>query len=241
MDQQFQTSFIPRKPSTTPSAPTYVPRTNVSAPTPPSKTTSIGLGILSLFTTIFFLGTIFSAVGIYLYNITLTKNINSITEQLKIAQKSYQSSLITTLEQTDKRLKSANEVFSNHIIVSPIFYALQSLTLKSIAFNNFSYEFSDEGNVIVKLSGRANNYESIALQSDTLSTNRFIKDPVFSNLNLDDDGKVLFDLEFVVDKVFVNFITDTNKANAVDTTLDVPNNNEILIESETNDVSQMQN
>ncbi len=35
--------------------------------------------------------------------------------------------------------------------------------------------------------------------------NKYITDPVFSNLNLDDKGRVGFDLTFNVDPTFVNY------------------------------------
>lgn len=231
MDQQFQTSFIPRKPSTVPTAPVSMPRTDVAPQMPPPRESSGGGSLLGLISGIIFVGSILSAVGVYAYNMTLTKDISSMIAQVDIAKKDYQKDLIATFEATDKRFKSAKEIFSNHIMVSPIFDTLQNLTLKTISFNNFSYTFNKVGNVEVKLSGKAQTYEAIALQSDTFSKNRFISDPVFSNLNLDEKGKISFDLFFVVDKTFVNYVDDTTRSLTLNTESTDNTNLQIPIET----------
>ena len=59
--------------------------------------------------------------------------------------------------------------------------------------------------VIIKMSGVAVGYRSIALQSDLFTRNKNLIDPVFSNLTLDNTGNVLFDLEFSVDPSFVDY------------------------------------
>ncbi len=57
----------------------------------------------------------------------------------------------------------------------------------------------------VKISGQAKNYNAIAAQSDILGGNKYMKNPVFSNLNLDTSGNVSFDLFFSVDPTFVKY------------------------------------
>ena len=56
--------------------------------------------------------------------------------------------------------------------------------------------------------GKNTGYTAIALQSDLFSSDKYKKyiiDPVFSNLSLDDKGNVLFDLEFSVDPTFIDY------------------------------------
>jgi hypothetical protein len=55
------------------------------------------------------------------------------------------------------------------------------------------------------MSGVAMGYRAIALQSDLFAENKNLIDPVFSNLTLDSDANVLFDLDFSVDSNFVNY------------------------------------
>ena len=55
------------------------------------------------------------------------------------------------------------------------------------------------------MSGIAIGYRSVSLQSDLFAKNKNLIDPIFSNLTLDNSGNVLFDLNFLVDPVFVNY------------------------------------
>ena len=103
-------------------------------------------------------------------------------------------------------MAASKEVLANHVVVSPVFEALQAETLKSISFTKFAYVYEPlKKTVDVKMSGKATGYDAIALQSDELVKNKYIKDPVFSNLNVDDKGRVVFDLQFSVDASYVNF------------------------------------
>ena len=104
----------------------------------------------------------------------------------------------------DKRLRASNEILANHIAVTPIFQALQDLTMKTVRYTKFAYMFSKE-KIGVQMSGVAIGYSSVALQSDLFAKNKNLIDPVFSNLSLDDHGYVVFDLEFSVDPSFVNY------------------------------------
>jgi len=120
---------------------------------------------------------------------------------LALAKNRFEPSKIKQLQALDKRLKASSDILSKHIAISPIFQALQDITLKTIQYTKFTYDYTGEKNakVAVKMSGQAVGYRSIALQGDLFSKNKNLIDPVFSNLNLDDHGNVLFDLNFSVD------------------------------------------
>ena len=131
-------------------------------------------------------------------------------ETLVADQNRFEKSKIVELQTLDKRLQASSEILSKHITVSPIFQALQMLTLKTIRYTNFSYSISNDktAKIDIKMSGVALGYSSIALQSDLFTNKEIGKnliDPVFSNLTLDDKGNVVFDLEFSVDPSFVNY------------------------------------
>ena len=138
--------------------------------------------------------------------ISLDSQIKSKGNQLKIAEERFDSNLVEEMQKLDRRINSARDVLSSHVVISPIFKALEEYTLRSISFTKFTYAFDPiSQRVNVEMSGKATGYDAIALQSDALATNRYIKDPVFSNLNLDDKGKITFDLTFYVDPTFINF------------------------------------
>ncbi len=190
MDQNFQTSFIPKKP--------IVEKKAISA-----QTVNLFM-VVSLF--VFFTVLIVS-IGMYFYGKYLDSSITSKQNDLNLAQNRFEPSKLLQLQTLNKRLRASSEILSNHIAISPIFQTLQDLTMKTISYNKFDYEYGTNKNtrVLVKMNGTAIGYQSIALQSDLFAKNKYLIDPIFSNLSLDDKGNVLFDLEFSVDPSFVDY------------------------------------
>lgn len=196
MDKEFQTSFIPKKPLAE-------ERTSTRHP----------VSVLNFIVTIVFIFSIVAAVGTYFYKVTLAKKVDNMNEQLALAKDRFEPALISDMQTLDRRLNASEQILANHIIVSPIFKSLQDLTLKSVSFTKFDYSIGETGTkeITVLMSGKATGYDAIALQSDALSQNKYIKDPVFSNLNLDDKARVTFDLSFIVDPTFVNYQDTLNR------------------------------
>lgn len=206
MEQNFQTSFIPKKPMI------EEHNTNVR---------SVGFFTIISF---FILFTVLLATGgLFFYKGILAKNITQMENDLNLAKSRFEPSKITELKILDKRLRASTEILSKHIAVTPIFQALQDITMKTVRYTKFSYDLgsilpSQNGNtenaggmrIVVKMTGQAVGYRSVALQSDLFTTKDVGKnfiDPIFSNLTLDDKGNVLFDLEFSVDPSFVDYKT----------------------------------
>ncbi len=194
MEQNFQTSFIPKKP--------IIEDSSVSV----SKNSS-SVGIFTLIGIFCFITVALGSVGLYFYKDFLNKNVLQMEKNLTLARNRFEPQKIQELQRLDKKLSSASEILKNHIAISPIFEKLSAITLKSIRFTKFSYEFDKSKNtkVVVKMSGAATGYRAIALQSDMFTKEKYFIDPVFSNLALDEKGSVLFDLEFLVDPVFVDY------------------------------------
>lgn len=193
MEPNFQTSFIPKKPM-------------VQERAAPVRS----IGIFAVIAIFILFTIVLATTGLYFYKESLVKKIADMKEQLNTAKNRFEPSKITELQVLDKRLRAASEILGKHIVVTPIFEALSAVTMKTVRYTKFSYELGADKNakIIVKLSGLAVGYRSVALQSDLFGAKdegkNFI-DPVFSNLTLDDKGNVLFDLEFSVDPNFVNY------------------------------------
>ncbi|MES3031756.1 MAG: hypothetical protein V4699_00735 [Patescibacteria group bacterium] len=188
MDQNFQTSFIPKKPI-------------IEERATPTRS----VGILTV-VSIFILFTVVLATGgLYLWQAGLKKNIVQMEINLNIAKNRFEPSKIAELKLLDRRLNAATEILSKHISTSPIFEALSEITMKTVRYTKFNYSVGTNGKVDVKMSGVAVGYRSVALQSDLFAENQNLIDPVFSNLTLDEKGNVLFDLEFTVEPSFVNY------------------------------------
>ncbi len=190
METNFQTSFIPKKP--------LVPERAVK---------SRPIGLLTFISIIIFLTAVVAAGALYIYKGVLQNSLTQMQNDLELAKNRFDPSQISQLNTLDRRLSAASTVLGQHISISPIFQALQDVTLKSISYDKFGYTTGSGGNqaVTVQLSGVAADYASVALQSDLFAKDKFFIDPVFSNLSLDNSGKVNFDLQFSVDSGTVNY------------------------------------
>lgn len=192
MEPQFQTSFVPKK---------------INEPKPVNQRVSGGGGsrLLTIISLIVFLGSLASIGGAYLYRASLEANVAEYKESLELARRAFQPELLSEIREIDRRMKSATKILENHIAVSPIFKLLGELTLPTIRYSDFSYEVKGENKnlVEVQLSGEAQGYTFIALQSEIFDNNEEIKNPIFSNLSLDQDGNVDFSLTFNVNRNFV--------------------------------------
>ena len=190
MEPNFQTSFIPKKPIVQERA-----------------TSSRPISLLVVVSIFVFFTVLAASTALYFYKGVLVKNIAQMENDINLAKNRFEPSKITELQALDRRLRASNEILSRHIAITPVFEALQALTMKTVRYTKFSYDFGTgkEAKIVIKMSGLAIGYRSIALQSDLFAENKNIIDPVFSNLTLDNSGNVLFDLEFSVDPNFVDY------------------------------------
>ena len=188
MDNSFQTSFIPKKPVTT----------SIERRQPTSLFTVISTFILVVM--------VLSSIGLFVYKNYLTKQREELSAVLGDIRESFEQDTISELELYDKRASAAKEVLNSHIVLSPMFTLLGSLTVPSIQYTKFEHQTTDKG-FFVKISGTARDYRSIALQADAFNTTkgRSFKNVVFSNLTKEKTGFVGFDFEFIVDPALLSY------------------------------------
>ncbi len=188
MEQNFQTSFIPKRPMVEEKASGARP-----------------VGLLTIVSILIFFSVVIATGALYFYKVALGRNLTQMETNLSLAKNRFEPSKILQLQILDKRLRASDEVLSRHVIISPVFKALQAITMKTVSYSKFGYSIDDSGRASIDMSGVAEGYRAVALQADLFSKNKNFLNPVFSNLSLDDKGKVLFDLEFSVDPDFINY------------------------------------
>lgn len=194
MENQFTTTFIPKKPMVTETSSGSAP---VSRP----------VGFLSSISLILFFITLAVGGGVYLWEQYETKQVALLAQSVQAAQKEFEPQLITQLQLLDKQLKNANILIKNHTVTSPLFDLLESSTLRQVQFNKIDYTTDDAKGVTIKMSGVADGYQSIAQQADVLGASTYLKNVIFSNFFLTQQGKVSFDLTFGVAPQFLNYQT----------------------------------
>lgn len=189
MEPNFQTSFIPKKPVTE-------ERIATSRP----------VGLLTLASIFIFFSVLLATGGLFFYKQLIARSIVQMEQDLNLAKSRFEPAKIVQLQVLDRRLKAANEILNKHIAISPLFGILQSITMKTVQYTRFGYSLDNENNLVkISMTGVAIGYRSVALQSDLFAEHDALIDPVFSNLTLDTQGNVMFNLEFSVNPDLLNY------------------------------------
>jgi len=192
MEPKFRTSFIPKK-------------TLVTASSLQNKRGS-SLGIVTLITLIIALGAVVLSVGVFLYQQILEVSITRKTDTLERARAAFEPALIQELVRVDSRIESAKTILNKHITPSVLFESLEDLTLKSVQFSDFDLTRISDEKISITMKGVAHDFRGVALQADTFGKSKLVRDPIFSNLNLNQEGNAVFSLSAFVDPSFINFV-----------------------------------
>lgn len=146
-----------------------------------------------------------AAVGAYLYNVYVHESLESTKQELAAAQEAFDEEDATTLINFDRRLRVADRLLDNHIVVSSFFDELESLTLESVQFSEFTYSL-EESTARVQMRGVTDTYEAIALQSDIFGESRYFLNPIFSDFTeSEESSEISFSLTFDVDPRLLGF------------------------------------
>ncbi|MEK7081376.1 MAG: hypothetical protein AAB888_00235 [Patescibacteria group bacterium] len=149
--------------------------------------------------------------SVYFYKSLLNKKIENMSASLEKAKAAFEPALILELKRLNSRIDASSSITAKHMAASQVFELLEGLTLKSIRFKKFGYSTASE-KITISMSGEAKNYSSVALQSSILGKSSYVKDPIFSNLSLDNKGNVNFDLTANVDPSLVSYSAALERA-----------------------------
>jgi hypothetical protein len=174
MEPKFQTSFIPKKSFAT-----------------PTKKKRRQFDLLTLIGLFFLLLSIVLSAGVFLYGKYTTANIDRKARALEEAKTQYNPELISELSRLSKKMTVSERLLANHVSASAIFSAVEESTLRSIKFDDMTFTYGPD-KITIAMKGNAGGFSSIALQSDVFGRNKLIRNPVFSELNLDSNGRVNF-------------------------------------------------
>lgn len=199
METKFQTSFIPKKPLTT------EPGRAI-----PNNGGSGGSSIFMVLAVIIFIASIGLAGFTFVWKNILLTSQEQYKKDLAKNEQSFNISLIEDLKKASAKLSLAKEIIKSHVAVSEVFKIIGALTIDGVRFSDFTYEgptgSGDSGTMgKLTLKGIATSYSSIAFQSDVfgqsskLGTNKVIKNPLLSDMNLDANGNVGFTFSANID------------------------------------------
>jgi hypothetical protein len=181
MDPSVQASFIPKKPLVE------------------ARGGRGFSGLILLLAVLVFVASIAAAGGAFLYKGLLERALQGKKDSLVKYQEAFDLPSIQSLVRFDTRLNEARKVLNRHIAPSAIFFFLSQQTLAKVQFTDFSYETQDDGTAAIVLTGVADSFPTVALQSDQFGSNKALKDILFSNLSIREGGSVSFQVTATVD------------------------------------------
>ena len=190
MDSQVSPSFIPKKPLNTPA-------------------TRKGGGAMGMFifliSALIFVASLVSAGGAFVYRGFLKSSLAQKQDTLQKAEAAFDPSAIQDLVRLDSRINNAEALLQKHVSTLAIFNLLATQTLQNVQFTNFTYELQSNKSANVTLSGVADGFSTVALQSDQLGASKIFKDVVFSGIVVNPTGKVAFSVKASVDAPLLNY------------------------------------
>jgi hypothetical protein len=190
MDPQFKTSFIPKKPI---------------LDTTSELRTSAPINLFSLLSTILFIVVIFLGGGVFFYKSILADQIGKNKEVLERAKDAFEPELIEQIIRLDSRIETSKKLLSSHLALTPFFDFLSTVTLRTVRFRDFSFAYLAPDKIMVEMKGEAQSYASVALQSDLLNSQKFLKDTVVGDMSLEPTGTVSFRVTSVIDPSLVSY------------------------------------
>jgi len=196
----MQTSFIPKKPIIE------------------SQSSGSGISLFLLLSIILFIVSIALAGGVWLWQNSLTAQIEKDKAALSAAKGSYEEDTIVPLIRLNDRLVESKKLLDNHLAISPIFTLLEKNVLRNIRLKTLKFSYAGADKIRIDLSGIAASYDALSKQSDAFGDEglrNFISQPVISDFSPTPDGSISFSFNASVDPKLVsyaNIVTDTNSA-----------------------------
>ncbi|OGZ10596.1 MAG: hypothetical protein A3D67_01940 [Candidatus Lloydbacteria bacterium RIFCSPHIGHO2_02_FULL_51_22] len=173
----LRTTFIPKTPASSLTRTPEVPRT---------------VNVIVLLATVVFLVALTGAAGLYFYRAVLARDIERLSGSITRAEEIISPVLVSQLSEFDTRSKIVKNLIDGHMVLSPLFDLLEELVIPNVRFTEFKYALGREGNAKLNLAGEARSYVALASQSDVLGKGGSVRNPIFSNFELNPSGNVTF-------------------------------------------------
>ena len=150
---------------------------------------------------------VLGSAGVFLLKTYTVQSIASKKKSLDLQRAAFEPSTIEELLRLDQRINASSGLLKTHIAPSLMFAELEGRTNVNVRFKNMKFEPGGSGKYIVTMSGSARSFNAVALQSDQFGKSNIFKDPIFSNLNLDSNGDVIFDFTALIDPARISYAT----------------------------------
>lgn len=131
---------------------------------------------------------------------------------LKAAQNGVNTDEVDQYIRSRDRFGTALGVLDKHVALSNFFDLLEEITLVNVRFDSFSYTLLEDGSAEISLSGSARSFNALAAQSSVFSSEKNLREAIFSGIELDEDGTVGFSVDATVTSDILAFTVDSAQA-----------------------------
>ena len=183
----------------------FIPKESIMQDRKPRPSGPGALAFLNVVGIVIIILTAVIAGGMFLLKSYTEQSIASKKETLDRQRAAFEPATIEDLQRLDARITTARSLLSRHHALSLVFDELEARTGGAVRFRSFSFESGGQGGYVIDMSGSAKSFNSVAIQSEAFGESAIIRDPMFSNLNLDAQGNVVFDFSASIDPVRIPF------------------------------------
>ena len=180
-----------------------------------------GIGLFFLVALIIFIMSIVAAVGAFAYTFSLNKSLADKADSLQRDEGAFDPAAIQDLLRLDSRIEQAKLLLKKHVSTSAIFTLLSQLTLQKVQLSSMTFTLNPDGSGTIALSGSADSFSTVALQSDAYGGSKVLRDVIFSGISVGDTGRVGFTVNASVDDntlLYINNLSQTAPVSSPNTT-----------------------
>jgi hypothetical protein len=171
-----------------------------------------GMGLFFFLALLVFLMSLLAAGGVFGYEQLLNKRIVDKDDSLRKAEGAFSAGTIQDLVRMDNRLVQAKTLLQKHISPSALFYFLSTITLERVQLTGMDMTMQPDGSASITLSGIADSFSSVALQSDQFGASKALRDVVVSGVSVAESGRVTFAVNATVDPALVSYAQNLQTA-----------------------------
>lgn len=178
MEQNFDTSFIPKRP--------IFKEEGLQRHEPVPVVSLVGFAV-------FFAALILTGLAFFFHQ-KESIAVQNLSAQLATEKERFNPQAIEELKSMSARLKFAKQVIDNHVAASPVLDLVEDVTIKSVYYQGLTLAKDEKAGYGLKLMGKAPNYGLLYAQLEAFRAEPKIRDAEVRNIQLDEQrGEVTFE------------------------------------------------
>lgn len=174
------------------------------------------LGVFLFFVaSLVLIASLVAAGGAFFYKKYLVNSIAAKSKTLQDTEAAFDPATIEDLIRLDKRMAQAQGLVQKHVSALGVFNFLAEQTLQNVQFTQFAYELEESGIANILLSGDADGFPTVALQSDKFGGSKLLSNVVFSGVTVGTTGRVKFTVKADVDPDLISYAKNLAQSSSV--------------------------